>query len=702
MSERDPEFDAISEREIFDEARDRLKICLDAESKCRPEAKVAMLFREGEGHWDEPYVTTASAETPELVINLTDAMARRVVNNIKQQRPRGKSHPVGDGADTEIAEVINGIGRHIEYRSEAGVAYDTAADCAVTAGWGYCRMIAEFVAPDSFQKDLRILPILNIFTVYMDPGAIMPAGQDAWWVIISTKMKRTEYKRQYQRMDNAQWEDSGRDEWRIDWEDKEEIRLAEYFRIREKSAKLYRIKREDGSEYTRFKDKLPSELSLAAVGDQIIDERDSSRRTVEWFRLNGTKVVEREILPGSYIPVFRCTGNVRNIDGDIMRSGMIKSLQDPQRMVDYGETAKIKRLGLAPQSPWVVAEGQIDGHPEWTSDNTTAHPVLTYKPVTIMSAQGEIPLPPPARQPPAQIEAGFAEFVQGMRTNLMAIAGMPAEPGADTQGQIVSGKAIQGRQKYSDQSHYQYYDNLTLMIAQIWRVMLEWIPHYFSEERMQRIIGEDGTPEMVKINENVTEEPGIARIKNDLSVGRYDVVMDTGPGYETKREEGAQNMINLLQVQALAEIIAKTGPDLVFRSIDHPYMQELADRLMAQNPEGLKKVLQGLSSRARALVQSMASQIQQLQQQLQQTTQDLKLGLTKTHMETTVKAHDIEEDNATRRADAQLRHRTALAVEEIRAGGKILDTHAKAGHEARAQERMIEAGENAEKGNGAA
>jgi hypothetical protein len=131
-------------------------------------------------------------------------------------------------------------------------------------------------------------------------------------------------------------------------------------------------------------------------------------------------------------------------------------------------------------------------------------------------------------------------------------------------------------------------------------------------------------------------------------------------------------------------------------------MQELADRLMAQNPEGLKKVLAGLSSRARSLVQSMASQIQQLQQQLQQVTQDLKLGLTKTHMETTVKAHDIEEDNATRRADAELRHRTALAVEEIRAGGKILDTHAKAGHEARAQERMIEAGEAAEKSNGAA
>jgi hypothetical protein len=697
MKERDPDFDAITEKEIFEEARDRLQICIDAESSDRTKAKVAILFREGEGHWDDDYVTTASAETPQLTINLTDALVRRVVNNIKQQRPRGKAHPVGDDADIETAEVINGIGRHVEYRSEASVAYDTAADSSVTSGWGYCRLIAEYVSPDSFDMDLRILPIRNIFTVYMDPSAIMPAGQDQMWCLISIKMKRTEYKRLYPKADNAQWSDVGRDEDRAEWEDKEEIRLAEYFRIREKSEKLYRIKRAQGPEYTRFKSELPSPEALALIGDTIIDERDSSRRQVEWFRLNGTKVVEREILPGTYIPVFRCTGNVADVDGKVMRRGMVQSMQDPQRMVDYGETAKIKRLGLAPQSPWVAAEGQIDGHPEWTSTNQDATIALIYKPVTVNTGQGEIPLPPPSRQPPAQIEAGFAEFVQGMRTNLLAVAGMPNEPGADEQGQVVSGRAIQKRQGLSDQSHFQYYDHLTLMIAQLWRVMLEWIPHYFSEERMQRVIGEDGTPEMVKINEQTQDPGGVSKIKNDLSVGRYDVVMDTGPGYETKREEGAENLINLLQIEALAEIIAKTGPDLVFRSIDHPYMQELADRLMANTPEGLKKIMSGLSSRARSLVQALSNENASLKQQLQQVTQDLKLGLTKTHLQETVKAHDVDESNKTKRLDTVVKAHTALKVEEIKAGASLMNTHVEAKYHEREADKLIEQAEKSEK-----
>jgi hypothetical protein len=266
--------------------------------------------------------------------------------------------------------------------------------------------------------------------------------------------------------------------------------------------------------------------------------------------------------------------------------------------------------------------------------------------------------------------------VQGMRSNLVAVAGMPNEPGQDQQGVVVSGKAIDRRQYLSDQSHFQYYDNLTQAIAQCWRVQTEWIPVYFSEPgRMQRIIGEDSTPQIVKINEREQgqNDDGSAydRIKNDLSIGRYDVVMDTGPGYETKREEGAENMIELVKIPALAEIIARQAPDLVFRSIDHPYMQELADRLMAATPDGLKKVMDGMSSRAKAVVQFLANQNQALKQQLQTVQSELKQGLAKAHMQAVVKAHDTET-----RAD------TAIKVEEIRAAGKLIDARADRDHTA--------------------
>lgn len=648
-----------------------------------------MLFREGD-QWDHDVVTTAIDDSPELTINLTDAFASRVVNNIKQQRPRGKCHPVGDGADIELAEIINGIGRHVETRSEAAVAYDLAADCAVTAGEGYFRMIAEYVSPRSFQKDLRILPIPNIFSVSMDPGAIMPSGADQTWCLISTKMKRQEYKRRYPNAKNVNWSDLERQSSRDDWESKEEVRLAEYFRIREKAETLYMIRNRQGIERTLYRSELPRREDgkvviddavkrLAGAGWYIEGERDSCKRQVEWFRLNGLVVIERQQIPGTWIPIFRVSGNARDINGKVRRKGMVEPMMDPQRMVNYGEVAKIKRLGLAPKAPWVAAEGQLDGHSEWDDANQKTYSVLTYKPVVIETGAGPVVLPPPQRQQPAQIEAGFSEFVQGMRSNLVAVAGMPNEPGQDAQGVVVSGKAIDRRQFLSDQSHFQYYDNLTQAIAQCWRVMAEWIPAYFSEPgRMQRIIGEDSTPQMVKLNQP-TEDEGEQRIKNDLSVGKYDVVMDTGPGYETKREEGAENMIELIKIPPLAEIIAKTGMDLVFRSIDHPYMQELADRLMAATPEGLKKVMEGLSSRAKAVVRFLANENIQLKQALQAAQVEQKFGLQKEQISAATKIHDTNT-----KAD------TALKVEEIRAAGKIIDARADRDHSAQQFANQIE------------
>lgn len=691
---RDYDIDAISQEDIFQEAKDRLELCNTSESENRDRGKVDILFREGDPsvHWDSDYVTSTSMEEPQLVINLTDALCQRVENNIKQQRPRGKCHPVGEGATMEIADLINGIGRHVEYRSEASVAYDQAAKSAITNGWGYFRLIAEYVHPKSFQKDLRILPIRNVFTVYMDPSSIMPTGADAGWCLISVKMKRTEYKRRFPRAENVDWNNVGRgDSVNGDWEDKEEIRLAEYFRIVEREEKLFKLRnKKTGAEQTFYESELPKSIPRVL---QIDGERDSTRMTVEWFRLNGLKVVQRQQLPGSYIPVFRVEGNCVDVDGQVRRRGMVRSMSDPQRMVDYGEVAKIKRLGLAPKAPWVGAEGQFDGHDEWDNANREPFSKLVYKPVTVPTAQGDVLLPPPQRQEPAQIEQGFSEFVQGMKSNLFATAGMPNEPGADKQGEVVSGLAMRRRQYLSDQSHYQYYDNLTLAIAQEWRVIVEWVPVYFPEKgRIQRIIGEDGVPSMVTLKEEFEESPGVTKLRNDPSVGRYDVVMDTGPGFETKREEGAENMIQMAKIPAFAEILAKVAPDLMFRGLDYPYAAEVADRLAAQTPDGLKKIMDGLPQRARSIIQSMAQQNAQLKQLLQQAQLEQKYGLAKAHLNAVTKAHDTE-----------VRAQTAKDDRELQVGADIFIEGMRHGHEINLAEReaqqLIERGEN---GNGSA
>ncbi len=720
---------AETDEEIFLEACDRLKQCEDAESQNRVEGLVALGFRDGD-QWDEAIAKARTLEQrPALTINHTNTFCRRVENQLRQQRPRIKCHPVGDGADVETAEVVNGLIRHIETLSNASVAYDTGVISAVNIGWGYWRIVGDYIDEKSFEQELKILPIRNTFTVYMDPAAVMPAAEDQNWCLISEDMLRQEYKRNHPRAANAEWRADAPGDMAMMWETKTHIRLAEYFRIHEVKDTLYRLS--DGS--VKLKSELADPAILQAVGLMIVAQRPTTRKQVQWFRLNGKEVVDRKDLPGSHIPVIRCEGNVLDVNGTVKRKGMVKDLMDPARMFNYWRTAQTERLALTPKAPWIAYEEVIEGHPEWNDANQRSYSVLVGK--AVQGPNGEV-LPLPQRQQPAQVEQGFTEAAQGAEHDLMGIAGMPQE-NPEISGRVISGnKYLQRRQGMADLTHFQYYDNQMLAIMWTGIILLELIPYYYDTSRMQRIIGDDGVPKMTGINQKTEEqdETGnpVWRVKNDLTVGRYDVVMDTGPGYQTKREESAESMLELLNTK-LGEVITSTRPDLIVRNMDFAGADELADSLAPKTPEGMEAVMETLPKQAQSIVQSLMQQTQELQGQLQQAQLELKYkgdiekmrdeGQTRrTLITTTGKAHDTErkadadELNSKRDFDgwqsevdknvaakvhvANIQRDTALDVAEIKVGGELLNTHVEAAHEEKAADKAIKAGQTDRKTNG--
>jgi hypothetical protein len=136
-----------------------------------------------------------------------------------------------------------------------------------------------------------------------------------------------------------------------------------------------------------------------------------------------------------------------------------------------------------------------------------------------------------------------------------------------------------------------------------------------------RIIGYDNQPEMVTINQRAVDESGTEKILNDVTVGEYDVYMDTGPGYQSKRQEAVESMVPLLQ--ANPELFQAAG-DLVFRNMDFPGADVIADRLAAMNP--LAKIDEKSDIPPQVQMQLMASQkmVADLQQQIAALTLNLQ------------------------------------------------------------------------------
>lgn len=680
---------------VWREAAERFEIAAEAEARNRTNGIEAKRFRWGDQWPDDMANRRRTEERPALTINHTTVVCQRQENVLRQQRPRIKVHPVSGGASIENAKIIQGLIRQIENRSFASIAYDGAAKSALDVGWGYFRIRADYVSERSFDQELLIEGIRNCFRVYMDPTTQYPDGRDQGWCLISDEMKRAEYRRKYKGASNSDYtyvEGVG-DAHSLTWENKETIRLAEYYRIHQVNDTLTMLS--DGRSLYSFE--MPTEEFMLASGLTVAVDlkgdkvtRKTTRREVQWFKLNGRTVIDQKKIPGRYIPVIRVDGNTEEIEGQILKKGMVKDLMDPARMYNYWRTAQTERYALSPKAPWVAAEGQTDDHPEWSDANRKSYSVLVYKPVVVTTTQGDQVLPPPQRQPPTPIEEGMAAAAAGAEHDLMAVSGMPQE-NPEVQARIIGGnKYLQRRQGMQDLTHYQYYDNQTLAIAWAGCVLLELIPYYYDNERAQQIIGEDEQPKMITLNQSI-QEGVMTKIKNDVKNGVYSVVMDTGPDYMTARQEGAENMIETLNTP-LGPVMVEQGADLILRNMDWHGADQLADRVAIKVPGELEKIMAQMPDQAKNIIQSLQQQLAQATQTIQAQALEIKYKANVEKMKVDGKLEDTDRNSETKIRIESMKGATARDVAEIHGAAQLLNSQMESREEEKAADRMIKAG----------
>ncbi len=646
---------------------DFFRLVMDAESGNRAQALEDLRFRFG----DQWSVTMQNArkvdERPQFVINETDGYCRQVVNHLRQMRPRGRARPVGNGGDLEVAKVLTGIGRHIEVHSDADNAYDTAMEFAVTMGWGYWRVLTDYVADVSFDQDIRVAVLDNPFSVYFDPSSVLPDGSDAKRCLISTMIKKTDFKAQWPNAETSGFEQRGSGDTDPDWETQEDIRIAEYFWIESERQKLVLL----SDKSTVWEDALPPEAVLAKEGLAIISERESFRKTVKWAKCTNREVLEEKTLPGRFIPVIPVYGVNVPLDGKRLRMGLVRMARDPQRLVNYWQTSVTETIALAPKAKWMMEEGQDEGHErEWQRANVSTSPVLHYKGVDDSGRE----MPPPQRIQPEPPPAGAVESAMMASQNLQRVLGMFDPVNLEHTGPK-SGEAIHAETGQSEQSNYHYYDNETRSIRHTWRIFLDYAPVIYDTERTLDIMGEDDKPDQVTVNQMKTED-GIEKMHNPITVGMYDVIMDVGPGYNTKRQEAVATLMNLMRTP-LGEKIAQVADFAVVRQMDFSGASMIADLLEAANPLAKLDEDSDVPPKAQLMIKSLQNQLQQAMQQIQMLSDKDRAEMqrlsvreqgetTREHLRQTAKAHDIDSRERATLHDVQTRALSAQNVEEIK------------------------------------
>ena len=380
---------------------------------------------------------------------------------------------------------------------------------------------------------------------------------------------------------------------------------------------------------------------MATHGLEIVGERDSYKKVVKWCKLTAMEILEERDWPGKFIPVVPVYGGRIVIDSKSIKYGLVRYAKDPQKMYNFWQTSMTEAIALAPKAKWLLAEGQDEGHEtEWAAANIKATPVLRYKQTDIEGRTAPVPTRLQPEPPPLGI-MGAAEAVSN---DLQQVVGI-FDPAQLPTGNI-SGKALNGQQQQTDMTNYHYYDNLTKSIAQTGRIILDMIPKIYDSERVMRIIGVDGKPDLITIN----EASQVGRVLNDVTVGEYDVSMDTGPGYASRRIQAVDAMMPL--IGSSPELFQAAG-DLVFRQMDFPGAEIIADRLAAVNPlaqidekSDIPPQVQMQLAQAKQQMQMMQQQMQAMQLEINnrgQVAQIKEEGANKRKlMEVTAKAHNTE------------------------------------------------------------
>lgn len=591
--------------ELLEVARKRFQLAEEAESESNEKALDDLRFVAGE-QWDPRIQNDRYLDgRPCLTINKLVQSVHQVTNDQRQNRPAIKVSPVDNEATVETAEVFQGLIRHVENYSHADVAYDRAFDAAVRTGRGYFRIITDYCDESSFDLEIFFKSIRNRFSVKVDPHYQEPDGSDMDWAFIEVDMSKDQFMAQY-----PESKLSKMDDWTAlgnqmpGWMKKDSARIAEYFYKTFQKAILIQLS--DGS--VLEKDQLPATLP---EGISIQAEREVIKPAIKWLKINGIEVLERTDWPGRWIPIVPVIGDELDIDGKVINEGLVRHAKDSQRMYNYFASSEAEAIALAPKAPWIGAEGQFKGHEQqWKEANRKNVAFLQYVPKSLNGT----PVGPPQRvQADANIQA-ITEARGLAGEDLKATTGIyDATLGNRSNEQ--SGLAIQRRNSQAQTSNFHFIDNLARSIRHGGRIVMDLLPHVYDTPRVGRILHEDGQAEMVPLNQPFQAEG--KDVIHDLSKGKYDVVVTTGPNFQTRRMEAQQGMIEFTKA------LPQTAPlisDLVARNSDWPGADQIADRLKKTLPPGVaddpKDNQQPLPPHVQQQMQQMNAMIGQLSQHL--------------------------------------------------------------------------------------
>jgi len=698
-------YDELGDEKLLERVKACFKLCVDTEAKQRERERDDLSFQVPENQWDEESRKQRQGgivggqvvpPRPMLSISLLAQPLQLILNQAAQAKLGVDLHPVSESASAELGEIKQGLYRRIERDSNAHQARLWALDRAIQCGRGWYRVNTKWDedGDDPLDQEIVVERIFRQDCVYIDPAAVEADFSDARWGMIVSWVPLETFEEEFPGVkvtagdtEFLAWMKEEPEWARMDGTNKDKaVLVAEYF---------YKIH-----------DRETVEVRVGKGKAQQTIKRTMDRVRVKYCKAHGRGVFDRQDWAGRYIPLVPVIGReLQPFDGERRWVGLVRGARDGQKFANYSASNVVEAMALEPKAPWIMAEGQDEGHEdEWDQANVRNFQRLTYKPTTV---DGQL-VNPPQRSIADGSKLTLALQAFSLAKDLVQTATAVHEPSL---GQLParkdaqSGRALLALQQQADAGTGDFLQNLSqISMAYEARVVLDLMPAIYDRPgRVTQVLGDEDDPKMVMLGrpfvsdqegqpqELPPQQPGMPPMPEpagtkeyDLSKGKYAVSVSVGKSYQTRLQEGQSEIGEVLQAQPnLMPAIGAT----YFRFRDFPGSKEIADILKKmrdqqypflrdqddQSPEAMQAQLQQAQQELEQLQQQLeqamkALETEQAKQQasIQKAQIDAQSTQQKAQIDAEAGQRKAETDAASAAEIARIRQETELAIAELK------------------------------------
>jgi len=490
---------------------------------------------------------------PKFEINKVATELNRIIAEYRNNRITVKFRPGDREASEELANKLNGLFRADYEETDGGEACDNAFDDAATGGFGCFRLTSMLVNeydPMDERQRIAIEPVYDPSrSVWFDPDAKKYDKSDALWAFCMYSLSPEKYEAEYGKTPPASLDVTTMTSWEYDWFAPDVVYIAKYYEVRKESVDVISYRQPLTGEIATYDSDQIEDIQdeLAIAGFEEVARRSVKRRRVYVSVVDGDNFLEKpRRIPGEHIPLIPVYGKRWFID-DIERvEGHIAKAMDPQRLYNLQVSMLADTAAQDPGQIPIVGMEQIRGlEKHWEARNKKRPAFLPLREVKDKAGNIISGATPAGYTQPAVMNQALAALLQQTSADIQEVTG-----GSQAMQQMPSNIAqetVNNLMNRSDMASFIYLDNMAKSLKRAGEIWLSMAREVYGSDREVRVVGEDGTDDIVLMNASVTDrQTGQVVALNDLSTGRYDVTVDVGPSYTARRDATVAALTNVL------------------------------------------------------------------------------------------------------------------------------------------------------------